>query len=112
MTKREMFETIATVNADNAEIVEFCKHEIELLGRKSASKGMTKTQKENEGVMTIILDNLARFEEGATVTELIANGVGLDGFTNQKISALLRKLVDAGKVQKEIKGKKAIFSLA
>jgi len=111
MTKREMFETIATVNADNAEIVEFCHREIELLNRKSTSKGMTKTQKENEGIMATILDDLAGFEEGATVTELIANGAGLEGFTNQKVSALLRKLVDAGKIQKEIKGKKAIFSL-
>ena len=33
MTKKEMFAHIATVNADNAEIVEFCNREIELLNR-------------------------------------------------------------------------------
>ena len=112
MTKREMFEMIATVNADNAEIVDFCKHEIELLSRKSASKGLTKVQKENEGIMDLILVALAELGTPVTVTELIAGGKGLEGLTNQKVSALLRKLVDTNKVTKSIEGKKAKFALA
>lgn len=112
MTKREMFNMIATINADNAEIVEFCAHEISLLDKKVSSKTPTKAQKENEGIMDQILVNLAEFGAPVTVTELIQNGEGLDGFTNQKISALLRKMVEAGKVVKSIEKKKAFFSLA
>lgn len=112
MTKKEMFATIATVNADNAEIVEFCKHEIELLENRKGSKTPTKTQKANEGIMDTIARDLGKLEKPVTVTELIAGGEGLENLTNQKVSALLRKMVEAGRVVKTIEGKKALFSLA
>lgn len=112
MTKREMFSLLATVNADNAEIVEFCNHEIKLLDAKKSSKTPTKTQKENEVIMERIALDLAEFDKPVTVTELIAGGEGLEGLTNQKVSALLRKMVEAGKVVKSIEKKKAFFSLA
>ena len=109
MTKKEMFNLIATVNADNAEIVEFCNHEIELLSnRKSGSKGQTKTQKENESVKALIAEVLTEVGEKRTVTELIADE-RLSCYTNQKISALLRQMIEAGKVTKVIEGKKAYF---
>lgn len=110
MTKREMFNLIATVNADNSEIVEFCNREIELLTSKASRKTPTKTQKENEGLMDRMVDALTEIAEPVTVTDLIAR----DGFdiTNQKCSALLRKLVDGKRVVKTIEKKKAMFSVA
>lgn len=111
MTKREMFERIATVNAADEEIVAFCNREIELLEkRKSGKKGLTKTQKENEGVKELILTALAESGEKMTVSEVIGCE-GLGGFSNQKISALLRQLIEAGKVEKTMEGKKAYFSI-
>ena len=112
MTKKEMFANIATLLADNAEVVEFCNKEIELLSKRSSSKTPTKTQRENEGIMDTIAAALANFENPVTVTELIAGGEGLDNFTNQKVSALLRKMVEAGRVIKTIEGKKALFTIA
>ena len=112
MTKREMFETIATINADNAEIVAFCNHEIELLSRKSSSKSMSKTQKANLEVLEAIKTALAEIGTGVTVTDLIASSETLAGYTNQKISALLRKLIDEKVVVKTVEGKKALFALA
>ena len=112
MTKKEMFAHIATVNANDAEIVEFCNHQIELLDNRKTSKTPTKTQKENEGIMEQIAADLAEFSQPVTVTELIERGEGLDGFTNQKISALLRKMVEANRVVKTLEGKKAYFALA
>ena len=112
MTKKEMFATIATVNADNAEIVEFCKHEIELLeNRKTSKKGLTKTQKANEEVKAVILDVLAEAENPMTVSEMLADE-RLAGYTNQKISALLRLMKEDNKVVKTIEGKKAYFAVA
>ena len=112
MTKKEMFAMIATVNADNAEIVEFCNHEIELLSnRKSGTKGQTKTQKENEGIKAVIAEVLTGTGDKMTVTELIADE-RLNTYTNQKISALLRQMVEAGKVTKVIEGKKTYFEVA
>ena len=112
MTKREMFAHIASVNAADAEIVDFCNHQIELLDARKSSKSPTKTQRENEGIMDQIALDLAEFDKPVTVTELIAGGEGMEGLTNQKVSALLRKMIEAGRVVKTIEGKKALFSLA
>ncbi len=111
MTKREMFQTIATINADNAEIVEFCNHEISLLDGRKSSKSPTKTQKANEGIMDTIAEALEKVGS-STVTDLINNSESLSGLTCQKVSALLRKMVEAGRVTKELDGKKAYFSIA
>lgn len=114
MTKREMFVAIANVAevAANEEMVAFINHEIELLdNRKTSKKGLTKTQKENEGVKAVIAEVLADAGEKMTVTELITDD-RLNGYTNQKISALLRQMVEAGKVVKTIEGKKAFFGVA
>ena len=49
MTKREMFAEIRNAVIDNAEMVAFIDHEIELLNRKSTSpKKPTKTHQKNE----------------------------------------------------------------
>ena len=111
MTKREMYANIATLLADNAEVVEFCNHEIELLSNRKGSHSLTKTQKENVGIMETIKVALADVGSPITVTDLIASNEALNGFTNQKVSALLRKLVDNGSVVKTIEGKKAYFSI-
>ena len=113
MTKREMFVAIANVAevSANAEMVEFLNHQIELLDARKSGKGLTKTQKANEEVKAVIAEVLADTGEKMTVTELI-NDDRLNGYTNQKISALLRQMVEAGKVVKTIEGKKAFFVVA
>ncbi len=83
----------------------------EQLGKRS-KKTPTKTQKANEGIMDTIEVALGKFKNPVTVTELIAGGEGLEGLTNQKVSALLRKMIEAGRVVKTIEGKKALFALA
>ena len=56
MTKKEMFAEICKGVADNAEMVAFIDHEIELLDRKSGSpRKPTKTQVENDGFKADIL---------------------------------------------------------
>lgn len=112
MTKREMFANIATLLADNAEVVEFCNHEVELLdSRKASKKGMTATQKANVEVKAVIANVLAEAEAPMTVTEIIADS-RLSGYTNQKVSALLRQMGEAKEVVKTIEGKKAKFAIA
>lgn len=111
-TKRDMYANIATLLADNAEVVEFCNHEIELLTNRSSSKSMTKTQKANLEVMEAIKVALAEIGSAVTVTDLIAQSASLAGYTNQKISALLRKMIEEKVVVKTIEGKKALFALA
>lgn len=109
MTKKEMFAVIREAMADNAEVVAFCDHEIELLSKKRSSSP-TKTQIANEAVKNEILDALAKVSEPVTVSEILA--LLENSYTNQKISALLRQLKDAGKVEKIVDKKVSRFILA
>ncbi len=111
ITKKEMFTMIKAQVKDNAEMVAFIDHEIELLDRKASNKKATKTQEANIGIKSTILTVL----EGAkpmTVTEMQGASAELGELSNQKVSALVRQLVEAGKVVKTIDKKVSRFSLA
>ncbi len=112
MTKKEMFANIATLLADNAEVVDFCNHEITLLeSRKSG--GNSKKTAESEAREALVLEALTAIGEKVTVTELIASAENeVKEYTNQRVSAILRKLVDSKKVVKTIEKKKAYFEVA
>ena len=111
MTKKEMFEMIKGVCANDTRIVEFCDHEIELLTRKASKSTMTKTQKENEGIMEIIVNALKNLDKAVTITELQGACAELADYSNQKSSALLKKLVDSNQVVKTVDKKKSYFSI-
>lgn len=111
ITKKEMFMMIKAQVKDNAEMVAFIDHEIELLDKKASNKKATKTQEANVGIKSTILTVL----EGAkpmTVTEMQGASAELGELSNQKVSALVRQLVEAGKVVKTIDKKVSRFSLA
>ena len=111
ITKKEMFMMIKAQVKDNAEMVAFIDHEIALLDKKASNKKATKTQEANVGIKSTILAVL----EGAkpmTVTEMQGASAELGELSNQKVSALVRQLVEAGKVVKTIDKKVSRFSLA
>ena len=111
MTKKEMFTMINAQVKDNAEMVAFIDHEIELLDKKASNKKATKTQEANVGIKSTILTVL----EGAkpmTVTEMQGASAELGELSNQKVSALVRQLVEAGEVVKTTNKKVSRFSLA
>ena len=110
ITKKEMFAQIREAVADNADMVAFIDHEIELLNKKSGSKKPTATQVANEGIKDAILGVLGT--EGMTVSEVLASSDEFAGLSNQKISALLKQLKDEGKVIKETDKRKSVFKLA
>lgn len=118
--KRDYFEMIKVICKDNEDIVNFCDHEIELLNRKNARGGATKTQVENAKVAEMLIAELAKIAKPVTITDLmnmsdtvkeyrLENGNPL---SNQKISAILKQQVDAGKVVKVTDKKKSFFSVA
>ena len=111
ITKREMFAQIREVVADNADMVAFIDHEIELLSKKSGSKKPTATQIANEGLKATILTVLEG-SEGMTASEVLAGSDEFAGLSNQKITALLRQLVLDGSVTKITDSKKTLFKLA
>ena len=111
MTKVQMFEAIKAVEAvsANEEMVAFINHEIELLNKKSANKKATKTQEENVSIKEEILSVLTT--EGATVTDIQSKSEKLSALSNQRVSALLRQLIESGEVVKSTDKKKSYFAL-
>ncbi len=113
ITKKEMFNEIVKVATEigRTDIVEFANHEIELLEKKSASHTQTKTQVENEALKTAIVDCLKGLDKKVTITELQENCPEVAELSNQKVSALLKQLVDAKVINKEFDKKKAYFGV-
>ena len=98
MTKREMFNLIATVNADNQEIVDFCNHEIELLDNKKTSpRKPTKNQLENAQFKQDILDVLMVADAPMSIKELMVACESIADLSNQRITRLLTDLRKDGK---------------
>lgn len=114
----KMTYAVAIDNAINGNITEEVIERLtalkEQLAKRSTSghKTPTKTQKENEILVERIYEALAECEEGTTVTELIAGSDVLAGMSCQKASALLKKLVDAERVNKTKVGKKILYHVA
>lgn len=91
------------------ERVEFLEKFLESLDKKSSVN--SKKAKENDGIKELILTALelnAVGDEGMTVTE-INKCDGLEDFSNQKLSALLRQMIEEKTVVKVVKGRTAKF---
>lgn len=118
MTKKEMFTMVAKVvensnEKNKAEMLDFIAHEVELLEKKNSKSAPTKTQKENEVLMAQLLEALAEFDKPITVSDFMKESSHeVATLSNQKLSALLKKLVDSKKVIKTVEKKKSFFSLA
>ena len=112
MTKREMFLAIREVVADNADMVAFIDREVGLLAKKSASRKPTATQKENEGFKTEILVALSGADEPMSIKALQEAVPSIAKLSNQRVSHLLKALVDSGQVVKVYVKKVPLFSLA
>ena len=111
ITKKEMFTMIKAQVKDNAEMVAFIDHEIELLQKKASNKKATKTQEANVGIKATILAIL-KGADPMTITEMQGASAELGELSNQKVSALVRQLVEAGTVVKTVDKKVSRFSLA
>ena len=112
MTKKEMFAEIRKVVADNAEMVAFIDHEVELLNKKtSGSRKPTKTQVENDGFKADIISALAEVDKPVTIKELCVVCEPIAELSNQRITHLLTDLRKDGKVARTYIKKVAYFSL-
>lgn len=112
LTKKEMFGKIMEVCAENSEIVAFCEHEIELLSKKNSKSTPSKNQVENENIKVAIVEALQVIGKPVTISELQAQNEKMAGYSNQKLSALLKQLVDSQEVVKVTDKKKSYFSIS
>lgn len=111
LTKKDYFARLREIVADNAELVAFIDHEVELITKKNSSTTPSKNQIENEGIMNTIVEELTRIGKAVTITDLQNASEKMSAYSNQKLSALLKKLVDNGTVTKVTDKKKSYFSI-
>ena len=119
LTKKDYFEMIKGVCSDRQDIIDFCNHEIELLSRKNSKNGATKTQKENEIVADMLIQELEKVAKPITITDLMNTSQVIKEYTlengnkltNQKISAIFKQLVESQKIVKVTDKKKSYFSI-
>ena len=109
MTKKEMLEQIKAQLTDAAQI-EFIEHEIELLNRKNATRSNkpTATQIANEKTKVDILnfmDPICMYRI-SEIIEAVAPEM-----SNQKMSAVLKQMVDAQLLTKSYHKRQAFFSI-
>ena len=115
MTKKEMFgrliEIVEGANIEDTDaVVEFLNHEIELVSKKR--NGQTKTQKENEKLVEVVFEGIVNARHPVTVTELFKAVESDEIKSAQKVSALVKKLVDSGRIRREEDKKRAYFTIA
>ena len=109
ITKKEMFAQIMSHLTDESEI-NFIKHEIELLENKaSQTRKPTQNQIENTVFKSEIIEFLNKGGK-FSITDLQNAIDSLKELSNQRVSAILKQLVDSGEVVKTFEKRKAFFS--
>ena len=113
ITKKEVIRMMMNeeVIKANPTYVAYLENELALLNKKAQNKKATKTQEQNVGIKATILEVLTTIGSG-TVTDIQNGNEELSTLSNQKVSALVRQLVESGEVVKTIDKKRSIFSLA
>ena len=101
-------------NAELVEKLETMKAQFEKKNksgvRADGTKILTAEQKKNEGIKEQLIEVLARCEEPQQIKDLMRMEE-FSGYSNQKLSALLKKLVDSNQVVKTTDKKKSYFSI-
>lgn len=113
-TKRENFEILMNMDAvkEHADLVDFIKHEIELLNnKKSAPRKPTANQVANEGLKAVMFDALADADKPMSIKMLKEVCPEIAGENSQRIAPLLNAMVKDGKLVKTYVKKVAYFGL-
>lgn len=103
---------------ENAELVEKLQRMKEQFEKKNRSatkdgvKVLSAEQKKNEVIKEKIVEILEICEEPKQIKELQAEFEELAEYSNQKMSALLKQLVECGKVEKIVEKRISKFKLA
>ena len=86
------------------------KMKVQFEKKNSAEKKPTATQIENEGIKNLILEVIG--DSSLTITEMQKINSELAERSNQKISALLKQMVENGSIVREEIKRKAYFKKA
>ena len=114
MTKKEMFTFIKSKMADNAEVVAFIDHELELLERKnSAERKPTVNQLDNKKIKKVVLEKIGT--NSYTITEIIKNVLANTEWadlTCSRMTAIATQMAEDGDLIREVVKRKAYYKKA
>ena len=103
------------VIASNDTYKKFLENERDLLQKKSENRKATSRQTENVEIKEVILEVLGRVGSGrAGEIQLAVQATDKEKFatlTNQRVSAILRQMIEEGTVRKTVDKKVSTFSL-
>lgn len=109
LTQKELFTEILDKVQDDELLTEFVEYQIELLNRKSATRGTKKESEENIALKEKVLSVMG--ENYMTVSDVV-KALAESGtiYSPQKITSLMGKLITDGKVLKTIEKRVSYFS--
>ena len=114
MTKMQKFEMLANIPAvaESPVLSEYVAREIALLEKKNTERKPTEKQTVNKAIQEAILETMRIDPERKfTITELMKVVPGLpEDMTNQRMSALVRPLIDV-QVERIEEKRKAFFKI-
>ena len=114
LTKKDYFNQIKAMVADNPELVAFIDHEIDLLVKKNtAPRKATPKQLENVEIGKYLVAHM-EFGKGYTVTQLIKEVLAdtdWAGIAGARVTPILGSLVKEGKVANAMDHRKSIYTL-
>ena len=115
-TKRDRFNTLLAIPAvaENADLVEFINHEIELLDKKNAAERKpTPKQVENAGFKAEIVAFMEpdTLYTSADLTKSVP-ALTAAGISGSRVTAMLTQLVNEGKLVRTEEKRKGFYSLA
>lgn len=116
ITKIQKLETIVKALKDNGIVIdtfdvdEYLANEQELARKKNANRKPSTAQLENKKYRATLLDALT--DEGQTIKAICKAVPEFNEFTSQKMTGLLKPLIEEGKVVKEYDKKTAVYRLA
>lgn len=118
VTKADNFKALLNLAevAAHPELVEFINHELALLAKKSTNRKPSKSQATSNTLRGIVLEVLNTADAAITIAEIqeadnrlkVFNG---ENISNQRIAAILTRLIGEGIVSKETIKKRNYYSL-
>lgn len=115
LTKKEKFNMVLEMVAENEMLKEFIQHEIELLERKATGSDKTKAKKneENEKLKADLLVALREYGKPVTVSEFHDKSPSAVAMlSTSKLTHLLTSLKEDGKVVRTEIKKRPFYSVA
>jgi hypothetical protein len=113
-TKRDHFNALLAIPAvaENADLVAFIEHEVELLDKKnSAERKPTPKQTENVGIKNAIVEWMES-DTPYLSADVVKGCPACEGLSAQRVSALLSQLVADGTLIRTEDKRKNYYSLA